>query len=115
MLQTIELVDDDLVLSQVDLDNYLETKFIAYVQEIYEGTSAGHDNFNALISDITETAKKNTPSEVVRTSATKYNIYAQRRIAFFLLWKNWSGAGGMELLNSSYLAVELKIPNVNWK
>ena len=84
MLQIIELVDDDLVLSQVDLDNYLETKLITYVQEIYEGTSAGPDNFNALISVITETAqRKNTPSDVVRASAAKYNIYAQRRIFLF--------------------------------
>ncbi|CAB4023961.1 Hypothetical predicted protein [Paramuricea clavata] len=53
----IDLVDDGIVVSTIDLDAYLKDKFIPYVKEIYAGSSSNWDNINSFMSAIINTIK----------------------------------------------------------
>lgn len=56
--QIIELVDDAVIISEIDLDDYLEHKFIPYVQQFYQGTSSGPDDMNSLVMAIINAIKE---------------------------------------------------------
>lgn len=46
-----------MIISEIDLDNYLEHKFIPYVKDFYAGSSSGPNDINSLITAIVNIIK----------------------------------------------------------
>jgi hypothetical protein len=51
------LVDDAVIISETDLDNYLEHKFIPYVKDFYAGSTSGPNDVNSFTTAIVNTVK----------------------------------------------------------
>ena len=50
-------MDDPVIISETDLDHYLEQKFIPYVKDVYAGSSSGPNDVNSFVTAIVNTIK----------------------------------------------------------